>query len=80
MAAIKRKSDKHFICAKQVIATPGTEEEVQQLCRGVLDFSQVRQRGILVLQPVSVRYLVITEVPEFTDLLQACLLARLYAN
>ena len=45
LAAIKRKSDKHFICAKQVVAPSGTEEEVQQLCKEVLDFSLVRTHG-----------------------------------
>lgn len=42
LAAVKRKSDKHIVCSKQVIASPGTEEEVEQLCKGILEFSRSR--------------------------------------
>ena len=44
LGAIKRKSDKHFVCSKTVIATPGTEEEVQALCKGMLEFSRGRMQ------------------------------------
>ena len=44
LAAVKRKSDKHIVCAKTVIATPGTEEEVQELCKEILEWSRERMK------------------------------------
>ena len=42
VAAVKRKTDKHVVCSKTIVATPETAGRVVELCKGMMDFSQRR--------------------------------------
>jgi quinol monooxygenase YgiN len=42
VAAVKRRTDKHVVCSKTIVATPETAEKVVELCKGMMEFSQRR--------------------------------------
>ena len=42
VAAVKRKTDKHVVCSKTIVATPETAGRVVELCKGMMEFSQRR--------------------------------------
>ena len=42
LAAVKRRTDKHVVCSKTIVATPETAERVVELCKGMMAFSQRR--------------------------------------
>ena len=42
VAAVKRKTDKHVVCSKTIVATPETAGRVVELCKDMMEFSQRR--------------------------------------
>ena len=42
VAAVKRRTDKHVVCSKTIVATPETVGKVVELCKGMMEFSQRR--------------------------------------